>query len=230
MKQMQTEGLGDTVQERVEEFADALKPRLRGWFHQGFTPVILLAGLVLVAFGRTASIRFASAIYLVSALLLFGNSAFYHRGNWTPKVKAVFRRVDHANIFVFIAGTYTPLSVAMLHGRSLVQILVLIWTCALVGVLFRVFWIDAPRWLYVGLYVAMGWAAVGWMSQFLEAGGAGVVALIAAGGLVYTVGALAYAFKYPNPWPEWFGFHEIFHICTIIAAICHFIAICLVAF
>ena len=166
----------------------------------------------------------------LSALLLFGNSAFYHRGNWTPKVKAVFRRVDHANIFVFIAGTYTPLSVAMLHGRSLVVILVLIWTCALVGVLFRVFWIDAPRLLYVGLYVAMGWAAVGWMSQFLEAGGAAVVALIAAGGLVYTVGALAYAFKYPNPWPEWFGFHEIFHICTIIAAICHFIAICLVAF
>ena len=143
---------------------------------------------------------------------------------------AVFRRVDHANIFVFIAGSYTPLAVGMLHGSSLRTLLGLVWACALAGVLFRVFWITAPRWLYVALYLSMGWAAVGWMGQFWHTGGPLVVGLIAAGGVVYSLGAVVYGLKRPNPWPATFGFHEIFHSCTILAAICHYLAIWLVLF
>lgn len=204
------------------------KPLLRGWLHQGFAPIILVAGMVLVVAGRTTALRAACAVYTLSALLLFANSAFYHRGNWSQKVHATFRRVDHANIFVFIAGTYTPLAVGMLSGHGRDTLLALIWTCAAVGVLFRVFWINAPRWLYVFLYVAMGWLAVGWMGQFWHVGGPAVVLLVAAGGVIYSVGALAYGFKRPNPWPATFGFHEIFHTCTVLAAICHYIAIALV--
>lgn len=208
----------------------ATKPRLRGWLHQGFAPVMLVAGILLVALAPQRDERLACAVYALSAVLLFGNSAFYHRGSWSPRVHAVFRRVDHANIFVFIAGSYTPMAVGMLHGRSLRLLLALIWSCALVGVLFRVFWIAAPRWLYVALYLAMGWAALGWMGQFWHIGGPAVVALIAAGGIIYSIGAIAYGLRRPNPWPETFGFHEVFHLCTVLAALCHYLAICLVLF
>lgn len=210
--------------------ATSPKPRMRGWLHQGFAPLMLLAGLVLVVLAPRTAQRAACAAYLLSAVLLFTNSAFYHRGRWSPRAFGVFRRVDHANIFVFIAGSYTPLAVAMLHGRSLRVLLGLVWGCALLGVLFRVFWIQAPRWLYVALYVAMGWAAVGWLGQFWRVGGPAVVLLIAAGGVVYTAGALVYALKRPDPWPETFGFHEVFHSCTVVAAVCHYVAICLALF
>lgn len=206
------------------------KPLLRGWSHELFTPIALVAGILLVALAPTRVERLSCVVYTLAAVLLFGNSAFYHRGNWSQKAHQVFRRVDHANIFVFIAGSYTPLAVGMLRGGSLHVLLLLIWICALAGVLFRVFWLSAPRWLYVALYVAMGWAAVGWMGQFWKAGGPAVVLLIALGGVIYTLGALAYGFKRPNPWPGVFGFHEIFHACTILAAASHYVAICLVLF
>lgn len=221
---------GDHLRDVVEEIVDRAKPRLRGWQHQIFAPIALVAGILLVALAPELDQRVASAVYTLSAVLLFGNSAFYHRGRWSKKVHAVFRRVDHANIFIFIAGSYTPLAVGMLHGRSLRLLLTLIWLCALVGVLFRVFWIGAPRWLYVALYLAMGWAAIGWMGQFWQQGGPLVVCLIALGGLIYSVGAIVYGRKHPDPWPETFGFHEIFHSCTVLAAICHYVAICLVLF
>lgn len=205
-----------------------VKPLLRGWLHEVFAPIVLIAGMVLVVLADAVWLRFACAVYTLAALLLFANSAFYHRGNWSEKVHGVFRRVDHANIFVFIAGSYTPLAVGMLHGRSLRILLTLIWSCAVVGVLFRVLWINAPRWLYVVLYVAMGWAAVGWLDQFWAVGGPAVVWLIAAGGLVYSLGAVFYGTKWPNPWPDTWGFHEFFHACTVLAAVCHYIAISLV--
>ncbi|MEL4544829.1 hemolysin III family protein [Luteococcus sp. H138] len=223
-------GGGERVADAIGGAVAAAKPRLRGWLHQGFAPVALVAGILLVALAPQRDQRIACAVYTLSAVLLFGNSAFYHRGSWSPKVHAVFRRVDHANIFIFIAGSYTPLSVGMLHGRSLRLLLALIWACALVGVLFRVFWLSAPRGLYVALYLAMGWAAIGWMGQFWRSGGPLVVGLIALGGVIYSIGALAYGFKRPNPWPATFGFHEIFHLCTILAAVSHYAAICLVLF
>lgn len=207
-----------------------VKPRMRGWLHTGMTPVAFFAGLALVIAGQTVGMRTAAAVYLVSSLLLFGTSATYHRGRWSQRVAAVFRRLDHASIFLFIAGTYTPFAVGLLEGRSRVLLLSVVWGTAALGVLFRVLWLNAPRWLYTVLYLLMGWTAVGWLGQFWVSGGPPVVLLVLAGGLVYSIGAVVYALKRPNPSPTWFGFHEIFHACTIVAAICHYIAIALLYF
>ena len=207
-----------------------LKPLLRGWLHLAFTPLALIAGLALTAFAPTLPARIACAIYTLAAVQLFATSAAYHRGNWKPDALALFRRIDHANIFVFIAGTYTPLTVVLLDGGSRVALLALVWSLALLGVLFRVAWLAAPRWLYTLLYVAMGWAAVGWLNQFWASGGGLIVGLIIAGGLVYTLGAVAYGTKRPRLSQRWFGFHEVFHSATILAAICHLGAIALAIF
>lgn len=208
----------------------AAKPRLRGWLHLGMAPVILVAGLLLTATAPEQDTRLASAAYTLSAVMLFGTSAAYHRGDWRPKALAVFRRLDHANIFVFIAGTYTPLAFALLDGASKWSLVALAWGVAVLGVLFRLVWLGAPRWLYTVLYIGMGWMALGWLPQLWSAGGPAVVILVIAGGLVYTLGAVAYAAKRPNPIPGWFGFHEIFHTATIVAAICHLVAIWLAVF
>lgn len=207
-----------------------LKPALRGWLHLGFAPVILLAGLALTVLAPTLLGRIGCGIFTLAAVQLFGTSAAYHRGNWKPTTLALFRRIDHSNIFVFIAGTYTPLTLALLEGSSRVALLVLIWSIAVLGVVFRVVWLGAPRWLYTFLYVAMGWAAVGWLGQFWDAGGPATVMLIIAGGLLYSVGAVAYATKRPALNPKLFGFHEVFHACTVLAAVCHTIAIGLAVF
>ncbi len=207
-----------------------VKPRMRGWLHTGMTPIVFFAGLALVIAGQTVGLRTAAAVYLVSSLLLFGTSAAYHRGKWSQPVAVMFRRMDHANIFLFIAGTYTPLAVGLVEGRSRVLLLSVVWGTAGLGVLFRVLWLDAPRWLHTVLYLLMGWTAVGWFGQFWVSGGPTVVLLVLAGGLVYSIGAVVYALQRPNPSLTWFGFHEIFHACTIVAAICHYIAIALVYF
>lgn len=206
------------------------KPLMRGWLHLGFAPLVLVAGLVLTIFAPTLLGRIGCGVFTLSAVQLFGTSAAYHRGNWNARTLAVFRRIDHANIFVFIAGTYTPLSLLLLEGDSRVFLLVLIWSIAVVGVLFRIVWLGAPRWLYTLLYVAMGWAAVGWLGQFWANGGPAVVVLVIVGGLLYSLGALAYGTKRPRLSPRWFGFHEVFHTCTILAATCHLVAIALAVF
>jgi hemolysin III len=204
-----------------------LKPKLRGWLHAGMWPILQLAGLALLVVAPTVVGRAGVAIYLVGASVLFGTSAVYHRGTWSERVGGVLRRLDHANIFLFIAGTYTPLSLMLLEGNDRVVLLALIWSVAAAGIVFKMLWMAAPRWLYTLLYLVMGWAAVGWLPQFWTAGGPLVVALIALGGLVYTAGAVVYALKRPDPFPTWFGFHEIFHACTIVAALSHFAAITL---
>ena len=204
-----------------------IKPKLRGWLHAGMWPVLQLAGLALLVAAPTVAGRAGVAVYLVGASVLFGTSAVYHRGTWSDRVGGVLRRLDHANIFLFIAGTYTPLALMLLEGRDRVTLLALIWAVAAAGIAFKMVWMTAPRWLYTLLYLVMGWAAVGWLPQFWAAGGPLIVALIAFGGLVYTGGAVVYALKRPNPFPTWFGFHEIFHACTIVAAISHFAAITL---
>ena len=212
------------------EPAPPAKPRWRGWIHTALTPLALLAGLVLLVLTPTIPGRLAAAVYLLSSLALFGNSAAYHRGTWTERVGSVLRRVDHANIYLFIAGTYTPLAVQLLEGPSRVALLVLVWVCAAAGVAFRLLWMGAPRWLYTALYLAMGWIAVFWLIQFWAAGGPAVVLLIAAGGLVYSYGAAVYGRRRPDPWPATFGFHEIFHACTGAAFLLHFAAICVATF
>jgi hemolysin III len=214
----------------IDRAVAAVKPRLRGWLHTVMAPLAFVGGLVLLVLTPSVPGRLAAAVYLTSSLALFGNSAVYHRGHWTERVQATLRRVDHANIFLFIAGTYTPLATQMLTGRSRVALLTLVWIAAGLGVAFRVLWLSAPRWLYTALYVLMGWAAVGWLPSFWHNGGAAVVVLVIAGGLVYSAGALVYARKRPNPSPVWFGFHEIFHACTVVAALLHYAAIVLATF
>ncbi|WP_308493957.1 PAQR family membrane homeostasis protein TrhA [Microbacterium terrisoli] len=200
-----------------------IKPTWRGWIHAATFPVALAAGIVLIVLAHGAPAKWSSAVFMVTSLLLFGNSALYHRFNWKPKTKAVLKRIDHANILLLIAGTYTPLSVLALPTSQTVTILSIVWGGALLGIVFRVFWINAPRWLYVALYLALGWAAVMYIVPLFQAN-ATMMTLVVIGGLLYTVGAVVYALKRPNPWPGRFGFHEIFHVCTVLAFLCHWTA------
>lgn len=203
------------------------KPRLRGWLHAGMIPVVLVAFAVLLPM-TPPSARLAVAVYGVSALLLFTVSATYHLFTWSPRTRVLLKRFDHANIFLIIAGSYTPFAVLLLDpGKSRI-LLWGIWTGAVAGVAFRVFWVGAPRWLYVPVYVAMGWTAVFFLPEFLSAGGAVVLTLIIAGGVLYSLGGVIYAIKRPNPWPGWFGFHEIFHACTLGGFLTQLIAVFLV--
>lgn len=206
------------------------KPKMRGWLHLGMAPAILICGLVLTIFAPTLLGRLGCGIYTLTAVQLFGTSAAYHRGNWSERLDAVLRRIDHSNIFVFIAGTYTPLTLTLLDGWPRWILLILVWSIAVAGVVFRTTWLGAPRWFYTLLYVAMGWVALGWLHQFWVAGGPAVVVLLLLGGLVYSLGAAAYGTKRPTLWPHWFGFHEVFHSCTIVAALLHVIAIGLAVF
>lgn len=205
-----------------------IKPSWRGWIHAATFPVALVTGVVLITLAQGATAKWASAVFMASSLLLFGNSAMYHRFDWGPTVKAVLKRIDHANILLLIAGTYTPIALLALPFPQGTILLVVVWIGALVGILFRVLWIGAPRWLYVALYLALGWAAVMYMPQLFEANLAMVI-LVIVGGLLYTVGAVVYAMKRPNPSPKHFGFHEIFHVCTVLAFLCHWTAALLLA-
>lgn len=199
------------------------KPKLRGWQHLLASPLALAAGIVLIALSPTTMTRVGSSLFAGTALLLFTVSAIYHRGTWSPGMWAFLRRFDHANIFLLIAGSYTPFTLILLDGASRVTLLAIAWGGAVVGVLFKVFWIGAPRWLYVPIYVALGWAAVFYAGDFTS-GGTAVITLVAVGGGLYTVGGLVYGLKRPDPIPTWFGFHEVFHTLTVAAFACHYIA------
>jgi hemolysin III len=219
-----------SLKHHLEDASTAVKPRLRGWLHAGIFPIAVIAGIVLVAVAPSPAARITGAIYTMTAALLFGVSALYHRGHWTPRVQAVLRRLDHANIFLIIAGTYTPFTILLLDDRDARILLSLVWLGALTGVAFRVLWLGAPRWLYVPIYIGLGWAAVFWLPSFGSRGGATVLALIIAGGVLYSAGAVVYALKRPNPSPRWFGFHEIFHACTIAAFVSHHVGVWLAVF
>jgi hemolysin III len=207
------------------------KPLLRGWLHAGMFPAALTGGVVLtVLAGGSTSGRIACAVYTLTACLLFGISALYHRGSWSPRTLAVLRRLDHANIFLIIAGTYTPFTILLLDGARGQILLWGIWAGAIVGIAFRVFWVGAPRWLYTPCYIALGWAAIFFLPDFLRAGGIVVLALVIAGGVLYSTGGVVYGLKRPDPWPRWFGFHEVFHSLTLAAFVVHYVGISLVAY
>jgi hemolysin III len=218
------------LDDHIRDAVTAAKPRLRGWLHAGTFPVAIVAGLLLVALAPTRDGRIAGAIYTLTAALLFGISALYHRGEWSPRVHGVLRRFDHANIFLIIAGTYTPFTIMLLDGRNATILLLLVWLGALIGIAFRVLWVGAPRWSYVPVYIALGWAAMFWLPSFASRGGAAVLVLIIVGGLAYSAGAIIYGLKRPNPSPRWFGFHEIFHACTLAGFLAHHIGVWLAAF
>ncbi|WP_405388907.1 hemolysin III family protein [Streptomyces sp. NBC_01102] len=207
-----------------------VKPRMRGWLHAGMFPAVLIAGIVLVALTDSTRARVACTVYILSACLLFGVSAVYHRGTWGPVGEAVLRRLDHANIFLIIAGTYTPLTMLLLPESTGQPLMWAVWGAAAAGIAFRVFWVGAPRWLYTPCYIAMGWAAVFFLPDFMRTGGIAVLVLVVVGGLLYSAGGVIYGIKRPNPSPRWFGFHEVFHSLTLAAFIVHYVGISLVAY
>jgi hemolysin III len=209
---------------------DLVKPRLRGWLHAGAAPFVLACAIVLVSLSRGAAEIASTSVYAVSIVLLFTVSAIYHRGTWSPRALTMLKRFDHANIFLLIAGTYTPFAVLLLEGGTRTALLVIVWTGAALGVGFRIFWVGAPRWLYVPAYIALGWVAVIYMPTFASHGGVAVMLLLAAGGLLYTAGGVVYGLRRPRLSPTWFGFHELFHALTLAAFVCQYVAVSLITY
>ncbi len=192
------------------------------------SPLALVAGLVLITITTELRGRVTLTIFTLTAVSLFTCSAIYHRVPWGPSAKAIWRRIDHANIPLLIAGTYTPFAIYLLDKSQAVILLSLVWGGALLSGVFRVFWLSAPRWLYVPIYLALGWAALIYLPDFYRNGGLAVLLLVAFGGILYSLGAIIYAVKWPNFSINWFGFHELFHAMTAAAFISHFIAAILV--
>ena len=217
---------GDAVREVIAE----IKPKLRGWLHLSTVVPALAAFIVLISLAPGAAAKVACAIYMVSALLLFSVSAIYHTGTWTPETREILKRFDHANIFVLIAGSYTPFTVILLDGSAEKQLLIAVWVGAVLGVFFRIFWVGAPRWLYVPIYIALGWAAVFFIPDFAHATSVAVLVLIIVGGVLYSLGAVFYGLKWPGRNARYFGFHEYFHLCTVAAFVCHYVGLSIAAY
>ena len=204
------------------------RPKLRGIIHLVMSPLALVAGLTLITITSEFRGRVTLTIFTLTAVSLFTCSAIYHRVPWGPSAKAIWRRIDHANIPLLIAGTYTPFAIYLLDKEQAVILLSIVWGGAITSGVFRVFWLSAPRWLYVPIYLALGWAALIYLPDFYRNGGLLVLILIAIGGFLYSAGAIIYAVKKPNISINWFGFHELFHAMTAAAFISHFIAAVLV--
>ena len=201
---------------------------MRGWLHTYAFFAALICGVVLCSLAATRpgiAPLVSVAIYSVSVCGLFGVSALYHRRVWSPQGYALMRRLDHSMIFIFIAGTYTPFSVLLLEPGPATVILAVVWGGAVTGVIMKMAWPHAPRWASAPLYVALGWVAVFVLPDILHRGGLAALVLLIVGGAAYTVGAVFYALRRPNPWPNHFGHHEFFHACTLVAAACHQVAL-----
>lgn len=216
--------------EVLEKAVEATKPKLRGWLHLGAFPTVMVAGFVLVAFGPTLQSRIGAAIYALTSGLLFGVSAAYHRSDLGPRAHEALRRLDHANIYLIIAGTYTPFALLALEGGLRVGILTGIWAGALAGAIFQTVWISAPRWLSTALYIGLGWVAILALPQFFSGAGIAATILIIIGGALYSAGGVIYALKRPDPSPLWFGFHEVFHAFTLAAYVAQYLAVWLVVY
>ena len=219
------DGFERKVSELTEAFAEAVKPRLRGVLHQAAFAISLVTGTALVCLADGGRARVAATVYAVSVALLFGTSAAYHRRTWSPRAHALMARLDHSMIFILIAGTYTPFALLLLEGTARWVVFGVVWGGALVGVVLRNTVRRPARWLFVALYLALGWVAVAVLPQIRSAGGLPVLVLLLAGGVFYTLGAVVYALRRPDPSPRWFGFHEVFHACTLLAFVTHYIAV-----
>jgi hemolysin III len=210
---------------RLEFARDEVVPRLRGLLHAWAFWFAIVAAAVLIAVAHDGRARSAAIVYGLGLCALFGASATYHRWRGHPRWKPILRRIDHSTIFLFIAASYTPIALLVLHDPIRTVVLVSVWVGALAGVAMSVAWIDAPRALVALCYIAVGWVAIVALPQLFDHRGAGVSVLLLIGGVLYSLGAVAYATKRPNPWPRTFGFHEVFHTLVIAAALVHFIAI-----
>lgn len=229
MAKRHIETLPDTSDSLLEA-VNTVKPKLRGWLHAATAPLAFFSFLVLLVLSESLLVRAGAAVFMFSAVMLFGVSAVYHTGRWSEQAKRVWKRFDHANIFLLIAGSYTPFSLLLLTPTHATTMLSLVWGGALLGILFRIFWVTAPRWAYVPLYILLGWAALIFADEFVVKAPTAVMVLMVVGGILYTIGALVYGFKKPDPWPTWYGFHEVFHTLTIAAFVVHYIGISLLAY
>jgi hemolysin III len=205
-----------------------VKPKLRGVAHQYAFFVSLACGGALIAAAAGGKTRVVASIYALAVSGLLGTSALYHRVTWRPRARRWMRRLDHSMIFVLIAATYTPVAVLALSGTLSKVVLIAVWAGAAAGVAFKLAWIDAPKWLFAVVYVALGWVSVAVFGELPGAIGWLGVAGLAAGGLLYTAGAVIYASGRPNPWPSVFGYHEVFHTLVIAAAALHYAVIAFV--
>jgi hemolysin III len=225
------------VAEHVSESIELAKPHLRGWLHLGILPLTLAGGILLVAMSPDARTKAGSAVFVGSALLLFGVSAAYHCRNWSHRTWFVLRRLDHCNIFLLVAGSCTAYALLLLDARDSMVMLVIVWSSALLGVTARFLWPHAPRWLSPPIYIACGWGALLFLPGIIDGasrlrGGVGepTLFLLGLGGALYIAGAVVYFFQRPDPWPRWFGFHEVFHAFTVLAFASHYIGVSLATF
>lgn len=223
------DAMGDRVDAAKEAASDAIaavKPKLRGSSHKWAFFVSLVLGAALILVAKTPKATLAVAIYAVSLSALFGTSALYHGVNWKrPNVRMWMRRLDHSMIFFLIAGTYTPFALLALDGALATAILVVVWTGAVAGAIVETIWIDHPKWVSALIYLALGWVAVVAFPDLWSTLGVGGAALVIVGGVLYTAGAVVYATQRPNPSPAVFGYHEVFHLFVIAAAVAHFSAV-----
>src|SRR4051794_2394371 len=223
------EAVGERATAAKEATAEAIasvKPKLRGVSHEWAFFLSLGFGATLIILAETPKATLAVAIYAFSLSALFGTSALYHRVNWTrPSVRQWMRRLDHSMIFVLIAGTYTPFALLVLDGTLAMAILAVVWIGAIAGAIVEMIWIDHPKWASALIYLALGWVAVAAFPELWTGLGVAGTLLVAFGGLLYTAGAVVYATQRPNPNPAVFGYHEVFHLLVIAAAIAQYSAI-----
>lgn len=220
----------DSVRDAVDaargpDGTEQVKPRLRGVFHQVAFVVSLMTGTALIVMAPTAGSKLVMAVYAVSISALFGVSALFHRHTWGPVGRRRMRRADHSTIFLAIAGSYTAVAGIALGGWARITLLCIVWGGAVVGITIRQAWLDAPKWVIALPYIVVGWAAVVVLPQLYDALGTTGFILLLTGGLAYSAGAVVYAAKRPNPIPGVLGYHEVFHACTIVGAVLHFIVI-----
>jgi hemolysin III len=221
-------GKAESAREVAGDAIAAVKPRLRGVSHEWafFVSLFLGAGLIVAAAAKTPEATLAVAIYAVSLSALLGTSALYHRVEWSrPNMRRWMRRLDHSMIFFLIAGTYTPFALLVLDGPLADAILVVVWIGAIAGAIVEMVWIEHPKWVAALIYLSLGWVAVISFPELWSSMGTAGTLLVAAGGLLYTAGAVVYAIQRPNPNPRVFGYHEIFHLLVIAAAAAHFAAV-----
>jgi hemolysin III len=220
------EDLPEAIADGVAEFLG--KPRARGWIHLYSAVVAVICGAALVSVSwslESTEAGVATLVYTLTIVAMFAVSATYHRVHWHSVTKRTWmKRADHSMIFVFIAGSYTPFAALALPDQDGRLLLWIVWSGALAGVLLKMFWPSAPRWLGVPLYILLGWVAAWFIGPIMHGAGVAAVVLLIVGGALYSIGGVLYALKWPNPWPRTFGHHEFFHACTAVAAICHYIA------
>lgn len=193
--------------------------------HQSAFFLAVVVGVLLVVYADGTRETVAATVFATAVVAMLGASALYHRVTWSPQVRPWMRRIDHAGIYLLIAGTYTPVGLLVVHGMTRDIVLAIVWSGAAAAIILKFAWVGAPKWLSAVTGIAVGWAGAAAMPQVVEHAGWAAFALLAAGGLAYTVGAFVYAFRRPNPVPAVFGYHEVFHALTLVAVACQYVAI-----